>query len=78
MIDMFNYKYQSNMTHWKYDEAAEGFVVIAKEDIPEGKEVIIACEKANKIRFTCIMETSQTPASSSSMASWLRITRTTI
>ncbi len=36
---MFNYKYQSSMTHWTYDEASEGFVVRAKEDIDRGKEV---------------------------------------
>jgi hypothetical protein len=41
MIDMFNYKYHSDMTHWTYNEEAQGFVVKAKENILAGQEVFI-------------------------------------
>jgi len=39
ILDMFNYKYKNNMTHWYYDEEKDGFVVRAKEDITPGTEV---------------------------------------
>ena len=37
---MFNYKYDTDMTHWVYDESRNGFVVLAKEDIKAGQEVL--------------------------------------
>jgi len=40
-IDMFNYKYKSNMTYWTYDELSKGFVVRAKENIKAGEEIYV-------------------------------------
>lgn len=39
--DMFNFKYQSDMTSWAYSDEREGFVVKAKEDIKEGQEIFV-------------------------------------
>ena len=38
---MFNYKYESNMTYWNYDDINEGFVVRAKEHIKAGQEIFV-------------------------------------
>lgn len=40
-LDMFNYKYRSNMTHWTYDELSAGFVVRTKENIKAGEEIYV-------------------------------------
>ena len=40
---MFNYKYKSSMTYWTYNPSAQGFIVLAKEDIVPGQEVVFAC-----------------------------------
>ena len=42
-IDMFNYKYLSDMTHWLYSDDAKGFMVKAKKEIKVGEEVRIGC-----------------------------------
>ena len=39
--DMFNFKYQSDMTSWTYSDERKGFLVKAKEDIKEGEEIYV-------------------------------------
>jgi histone-lysine N-methyltransferase SETD3 len=39
--DMFNFKYQSDMTSWTYSDERRGFVVKAKEDIKKGEEIYV-------------------------------------
>ena len=42
IIDMCNFKYDSNMTKWGYNDAKKGFEIVALEDIPKGAEVTTA------------------------------------
>ena len=56
---MFNYKYDTDMTHWVYDEGRNGFLVSAKEEIPVGQEVRLGM----KCRFSCITGASLIPSS---------------
>jgi hypothetical protein len=57
---MFNYKYDTDMTHWVYDESRNGFVVLAKEDIKAGQEVL---PNRDWTRSMSTMEASLTPSS---------------
>lgn len=50
--DMFNYKWKTDMTKWKYDDDAEAFTVVANEDVPRGEEVYLSYgHKANRAFF---------------------------
>jgi len=40
--DMFNYKWQTSMIRWKYDNDMKAFTVIANEEIKRGEEVYLS------------------------------------